>query len=118
MTPEQIGETIREMGKQARSAAHSLTKLSTEKKNAILLAMADAVLAREAEILSANKKDLEAADALGLTPAMKDRLRLDHDRIAAMARLENMASFPPRRIVALPVLKQSTAASAGTLGRL
>lgn len=85
MTPEQIGETIREMGKQARAAAHSLTKLSTEKKNAILLAMADAVLAREAEILSANKKDLEAADALGLTPAMKDRLRLDHDRIAAMA---------------------------------
>lgn len=85
MTPEQIGETIREMGKQARAAAHSLTKLSTEKKNAILLAMADAVLAREAEILSANEQDLEAADALGLTPAMKDRLRLDHDRIAAMA---------------------------------
>ncbi len=74
------------MGKQARAAAHALTKLSTEKKNAILLAMADAVMAREADILAANAKDLAAADELGLTAAMKDRLRLDHDRIAAMAR--------------------------------
>lgn len=86
MTPEQIGETILQMGKQARASAHALTKLSTERKNAILLAMADAVVAREAEILAANRQDLAAADALGLTPAMKDRLRLDHDRIAAMAR--------------------------------
>ena len=74
------------MGKQARAAAHALTKLSTEKKNAILLAMANAVMAREADILAANAKDLAAADELGLTAAMKDRLRLDHDRIAAMAR--------------------------------
>lgn len=73
------------MGKQARAAAHALTKLSTEKKNAILLAMADTVMTREADILAANAKDLAAADELGLTAAMKDRLRLDHDRIEAMA---------------------------------
>lgn len=73
------------MGKQARAAAHALTKLSTETKNEILLAMADAVIAREAEIIAANEKDLAAADELGLTDAMKDRLRLDHDRIKAMA---------------------------------
>src|SRR5690606_15402946 len=85
MTSEEIGAAIREMGKQARAASHALTKLSTEQKNAILLAMADAVVAREAEILAANEEDLAAADALGLTSAMKDRLRLDHDRIAAMA---------------------------------
>ncbi|NLT71086.1 MAG: glutamate-5-semialdehyde dehydrogenase [Verrucomicrobiaceae bacterium] len=85
MTSEEIGAAIRDMGKQARAASHALTKLSTEEKNAILLAMADAVVAREAEILAANEEDLAAADELGLTSAMKDRLRLDHDRIAAMA---------------------------------
>ena len=73
------------MGKQARAASHALTKLSTEKKNEILLAMADAVMAREVDIIAANEKDLAAADELGLTAAMKDRLRLDHDRLAAMA---------------------------------
>ena len=39
-------------------------------------------------------------------------------RAAAMARFEWMASLPPRRMVALPVLKQRAAASAVTLGRL
>lgn len=85
MTSEDIGAAVLQMGKQARAASHALTKLSTEKKNAILLAMADAVMAREADIIAANEKDLAAADALGLTAAMKDRLRLDHDRLAAMA---------------------------------
>ena len=85
MTSEEIGEAILQMGKQARAAAHALTKLSTEAKNTILLAMADAVMAREVDILAANEKDLAAADELGLTAAMKDRLRLDHDRIATMA---------------------------------
>ena len=73
------------MGKQARAASHALTKLSTETKNAILLAMADAIEAREPEILAANEKDLAAADELGLTGAMKDRLSLDHARVVAMA---------------------------------
>ena len=85
MTSEEIHAQVWEMGKQARAAAHELTKLSTEQKNEILVAMADAVIAAESEILSANEKDLAAADENGLTDAMKDRLRLDHDRIAAMA---------------------------------
>jgi hypothetical protein len=37
--------------------------------------------------------------------------------VSAMMRLEWMASFPPRRIVALPDLKQRLAASAVTFGR-
>lgn len=85
MTSEEICEQVWQMGKQARAASHALTKLSTEQKNAILIAMADGIMAQEAEIISANEQDLAAADELGLTAAMKDRLRLDHDRIAAMA---------------------------------
>ena len=38
-------------------------------------------------------------------------------KAAAMARFERRASLPPRRIVALPVFVQSTAASLVTFGR-
>ncbi|MAS95408.1 MAG: glutamate-5-semialdehyde dehydrogenase [Verrucomicrobiales bacterium] len=85
MTSEEICEQVWQMGKQARAAAHALTKLSTEKKNEILIAMADGVMAREAEIIEANEQDLASADDLGLTDAMKDRLRLTPERIKAMA---------------------------------
>jgi len=85
MNSEKIKEEVLKMGQQARAAAHALTRLSTEKKNEILLAMADALVARESDILEANAKDLDAADELGLTDAMKDRLRLDSGRVAAIA---------------------------------
>lgn len=85
MTSEEIRDAIQQMGRQARAAAHELTKLSTEQKNEILLGMADGILAGEATILAANEKDLAAADDLGLTDAMKDRLRLTPERIAAIA---------------------------------
>ncbi len=73
------------MGEQARAAAHVLATLPTERKNAILHAMADALVAREPEILAANALDLAAAAEAGLSAAMQDRLRLDPARIAAMA---------------------------------
>ncbi len=85
MTPDDIGREVRLMGEQARAASHALTKLSTAEKNTILLAMADALVAREPEILAANALDLAAADEAGLSTAMQDRLRLDSARIAAMA---------------------------------
>jgi glutamate-5-semialdehyde dehydrogenase len=85
MTSDDIGREVRRMGEQARAAAHALTKLSTAEKNAILLAMADALVAREPEILAANTLDLAAATEAGLSAAMQDRLRLDSARIAAMA---------------------------------
>lgn len=85
MTPDDIGGEINRMGEQARTAAHALTKLSTDEKNAILLAMADALVEREADILAANALDLAAAAEAGLSSAMQDRLRLDSARVAAMA---------------------------------
>lgn len=85
MTSEDIQAAIWQMGAQARAASRALVKLSTERKNAILLAMADALVAREGEILAANAEDLAAAEAGGLTGALVDRLRLTPARIAAMA---------------------------------
>ncbi|MGI9241646.1 MAG: glutamate-5-semialdehyde dehydrogenase [Verrucomicrobiales bacterium] len=80
-----IKAEIHQMGRQALAASRGLAKLSTEEKDTILQAMADGLLADEGAILAANAKDIEAAEANGLTSAMVDRLRLDHDRLAAVA---------------------------------
>jgi glutamate-5-semialdehyde dehydrogenase len=67
---------------RARAATSALARLSTEEKNRLLLAMADAVEAAADRILAANRADIEAS---GLTGAMRDRLLLTPERIAGMA---------------------------------
>ncbi len=90
-----IKEEIHQMGRQALEASRGLAKLSTDAKNAILLAMADRLLADEAVILAANAKDVAAAEANGLTAAMVDRLRLDHERLVAVANgVRQVAALP------------------------
>jgi glutamate-5-semialdehyde dehydrogenase len=77
---------------RAREAAAHLAQLSTAQKNAILLAMADAITANAASILQANQADL---DSSGLAGAMRDRLLLNPERIAAMvAGVREVASLP------------------------
>src|SRR2546428_11866289 len=78
---------------QAKAAARQLATLSTAVKNKALLAMADALEAREAELLEANKKDLAAAR--GLSKAAIDRLTLNTKRIKEMAvGLREVAALP------------------------
>src|SRR3989442_4334314 len=78
---------------RAKAAARQLATLSTAVKNKALLAMADALEAREAELLEANKKDLAAAH--GLLKAAIDRLTLDTKRINVMAvGLREVAALP------------------------
>ena len=67
---------------RARGAAARLAQLSTAEKNAILLAMADALEANAETILKANHEDLELS---GLAGAMRDRLMLNSDRIKETA---------------------------------
>ena len=74
---------IDEMGRRAREAAAALATASAERKHAALIAAADAVWARRAEILAANDEDMGRAE--GLTPAMRDRLRLDEGRVRGIA---------------------------------
>lgn len=73
------------MGARARAAALELALLSTEQKNAILLAMADALEAQAPAILAANALDMAAAAEAGLSSAMQDRLLLNEKRLRAMA---------------------------------
>lgn len=88
-------EQIHEYGRRARDAARLLRQLDAGRKNAGLLAMADELVAAEAEILSANAQDVEKAEAAGLGAAMIDRLALDRNRIAAMAQgVREVAALP------------------------
>ena len=74
--------TTREKLELARAAAPRLAQLFTEEKNRLLQAMAGALKAQVPNILEANQKDLDSSDAKG---AMRDRLLLTSERIAAMA---------------------------------
>ncbi len=95
MTDSEIQSAILDMGQRARAASHALNKLSTEQKNTILRAMADEIVARSTPILTANSKDLAAAESNGLSKAMIDRLMLDDKRLAAIAQaLREVADLP------------------------
>ncbi|NWK54652.1 glutamate-5-semialdehyde dehydrogenase [Verrucomicrobiaceae bacterium N1E253] len=95
MDKEQIKEEILGMGAKARVAAHALAVLDADQKNAILRAMANGLRDRADEILDANRKDIDAGEANGLTEAMLDRLRLDSSRLEAIAvGVEEVAELP------------------------
>ena len=95
MIDSDIQAAIHDMGRRARAASRELVKLSTEQKNAILLAMADEIQAREATILTENAKDLARAEENGLSKAMLDRLKLDSKSLAAIAdAVREVATLP------------------------
>ena len=70
--------------KKTRAARGSLAALDETAKNRILLAMAEALMAAEDDILAENDADMTAARG-HINNVMLDRLRLDHDRLAGMA---------------------------------
>ena len=83
------------IGENARAAAGVLREATTDLKNKALLAAAEVIRAHREKILAANTADLRAAEASGLSPALLDRLRLDGERIEAMARgVAEIAALP------------------------
>src|SRR5450631_2236308 len=77
---------------RAKDAAARLAQLSTQQKNTILFAMADAIESNAGSILEANRKDVELS---GLTGALLDRLLLNSERIASMAQgMRDVAGLP------------------------
>ena len=79
-----VAEEIQSLGKKARAAARALRTLETREKNAVLLAIAEALEAAKPEIDAANAEDVAAAKANGLAPSMVDRLTLTPARFKAM----------------------------------
>ncbi|BCG85235.1 gamma-glutamyl phosphate reductase [Mesorhizobium sp. 113-3-9] len=74
-----------DIGRRARAAARPLAIATTAAKNAALLAMADAIVAREQDILDANAIDISNGEESGLSASFMDRLKLNPARIRAMA---------------------------------
>ena len=78
-------DAITDLGARAKAASRVLATASTEVKDAALLAAADLLLDRHAEILAANAEDVAAAEAAGERPTVVDRLRLSDARLQSMA---------------------------------
>ena len=78
----------------AKAAKAEIARLSTQQKNAALLAMANALISHQDAILSANALDLEQAKNT-ISTVMQDRLRLSADRILGMAKgIREVAELP------------------------
>src|SRR6185436_4421768 len=81
-----LTEQMTALAKQAKAASRELAKLTTAEKNSCLLAMAAALEKNAPALKQANALDMDAAEKMGLTSAMLDRLKLDDKRIAGMAK--------------------------------
>jgi glutamate-5-semialdehyde dehydrogenase len=81
-----IKEFVEARAREAKLGALSLAKAPSEKKNRTLLMMAGSLKAGTAELIAANKEDIELAEKKGLSKAMIDRLTLTEKSIAETAR--------------------------------
>ena len=86
---------IRTQALACRDAAQRVAELDTASKRALLEDMATRLAAQSDMILAANAQDMHKAAAKGLQAAQLDRLRLDADRVAAIAEaLREVARLP------------------------
>jgi glutamate-5-semialdehyde dehydrogenase len=86
---------VRRVAMRAREAAVELATVTRAQKDAALHAMADALVDATDQVLCANREDVEAGRADGLSEALLDRLALDDQRMAGMAQgLRDVAALP------------------------
>ncbi|WP_315437304.1 glutamate-5-semialdehyde dehydrogenase [uncultured Selenomonas sp.] len=78
-------QEIRAQAEAAKAASYRLAVLRTDERNAALSAMADALISHTDEILRENAADVAEAASTGTRASYLDRLRLDEERVAAMA---------------------------------
>lgn len=95
MSSFDIDTAMLALGENARRASRLMMRASGAAKNQALLAMADALREHREPLKTANAKDLEAARANGLEPALLDRLTLSDKAIDNMAEgLRQVADLP------------------------
>lgn len=93
--PKPIPTYVEELVTKAKQASRKLAALSTAVKNQALLAMAEGLETKTDELLTANRKDLDAFGSAADRNAMADRLRLTEKRIAEMAAgIREVAKLP------------------------
>jgi len=88
-------QSVAEVCAGARRASRALAQLDTTTKDAALHAMADALERRSGEILEANARDMDAGSEAGLHSGLLDRLLLNEERLAGIARdVRSIAALP------------------------
>jgi glutamate-5-semialdehyde dehydrogenase len=80
-----IKEMMADIGRRAKKAASILAITNESDKNAALRAMASSLLISLPDIIEANEKDMANGRKKNLSNAILDRLKLDEDRIIAIA---------------------------------
>jgi len=83
---QNLAQIMQTIGREALAASVVLANATRAQKDCALSVAAAELRARAGDILGANARDLAAAHARGLKGALMDRLKLDPDRIEAMAR--------------------------------
>ncbi len=78
-------ESVTEVCRRARAASLLLPAVPTADKDGALAALARLLREQTAAILEANRVDLDSGRDAGLDDALLDRLRLDSERVEAMA---------------------------------
>ncbi|MBT8454382.1 MAG: glutamate-5-semialdehyde dehydrogenase [Deltaproteobacteria bacterium] len=84
------------LAQRAKDASRVLANASSAQKNAVLRRAADALRGAAGDrVIEANARDMMAAEQMGLSKAMLDRLQLDRSRLDAVADgLEQVVSLP------------------------
>lgn len=86
---------LTEIGKRVKNASVQLATATTDEKNRILKAIADALRKNCEKIIKANEIDLQKGRENGMSEALLDRLMLNSDRIEGMAQgVEGVVSLP------------------------
>jgi len=109
LIPMDAREIVEGLARTARVAARTLVATTGDERRQALLAIADEIDTRADEIIAANNRDIERAQAESMHPQMQDRLLLTQERIAGI-------SAGARQVAALDdplgrILKKSTLAN-------
>lgn len=78
-------EQVLKLAQKAKDVAPVIAKLTSAKKNEVLLAAAQTLIAKTEEIISANEKDIQSGRDNGMADSLIDRLALDAARIEGIA---------------------------------
>jgi glutamate-5-semialdehyde dehydrogenase len=92
-----LDATIADHARRAREAARSIVHADDKVLDEAISGMAARIVDAAPTILAASTRDVEAAEASGMSPALIDRLRLDAARLEAIGgQLRQLAEVPHR----------------------
>ena len=92
---EDAAKIVADLGRRAKTAAAALRTAPTDAKNKALADAARLIRGEKAAILAANARDIDAAQAAGMSSALQDRLLLNDARVEGMAKgLDDIVALP------------------------